>query len=72
MGRKFARENAKYDLTCVLSSFISLTRPRSIANGTGGAGVRAAMVGLGAGFGLGSTYAETKREFETLAMDSAK
>lgn len=31
-----------------------------------GAGVRAAMIGLGAGTGIGMTYADTKREFEVL------
>ena len=28
--------------------------------------MRAAVVGLGGGIGLGATYADTKREFETL------
>lgn len=36
-----------------------------------GAGVRAAIIGVGAGTGIGMTYADTKRDFETLAASSA-
>jgi Domain of unknown function (DUF543) len=35
-----------------------------------GAGVRAAITGLGAGAGLGATYADTKRDFESMARDA--
>lgn len=33
----------------------------------GGGGIRSAIVGLGAGFGIGTTYADAKRDFETLS-----
>lgn len=35
----------------------------------GGAGIRSAIVGIGAGFGIGATYADAKRDFETLAPE---
>jgi hypothetical protein len=34
---------------------------------TGGVGARSAIIGLGAGTGIGSTYADTRREFEKMA-----
>jgi Domain of unknown function (DUF543) len=34
-----------------------------------GAGVRAAIIGLGAGTGIGATYADTKRDFESLSRE---
>lgn len=36
-----------------------------------GAGVRSAIVGVGGGIGIGITYAEAKRDFEQLAVNSA-
>lgn len=33
---------------------------------TGGAGIRSMIIGLGAGTGIGITYADAKRDFEQL------
>lgn len=35
-----------------------------------GAGIRSMIIGLGSGIGIGMTYSDAKRDFETLSTDS--